>query len=75
MLVDEPSPVVLWECNGNPWQLWFFTNDGSITLSNNTGAFPATFLFSLIITEIYVRPVPWCWVQRKRRTDSNTCLQ
>ncbi|KAF8344864.1 ricin B lectin domain-containing protein [Amanita rubescens] len=34
--VDEASPVVLWECNQNEWQQWIFTDDGLLTLANNT---------------------------------------
>ncbi|KAF8340236.1 ricin B lectin domain-containing protein [Amanita rubescens] len=34
--VDEASPVVLWECNQNYWQQWIFTDDGLLTLANNT---------------------------------------
>ncbi|KAF8811220.1 ricin B-like lectin [Phlegmacium glaucopus] len=34
--VDESSKVVIWECNQNPWQQWIFTDDGLLTLANNT---------------------------------------
>jgi hypothetical protein len=39
MLVDSSSKVVIWECNGNPWQQWIFTDDGLLTLANNTSLF------------------------------------
>ena len=39
MLVDEPSEVVIWECNQNPWQRWNFTYDGLIKLVRNPSAF------------------------------------
>jgi hypothetical protein len=52
MLDEKSSQVVIWECNDNPWQLWYFINEGQFVLANNTGAFPVAPLFLLTITEI-----------------------
>lgn len=34
--VDYAQPAVVWECNQNPQQQWVFTDDGLLTLANNT---------------------------------------
>ncbi|KAI9232437.1 MAG: ricin B lectin domain-containing protein [Podila humilis] len=34
--VDTGNNVVMWECNQNPQQQWIFTDDGLLTLANNT---------------------------------------
>ncbi|KAJ6543908.1 ricin B lectin domain-containing protein [Mycena capillaripes] len=49
--VDRPSEVVIWECNNKPWQQWIFTDDGLITLAQNTSSFSEASLLSLPITE------------------------
>ena len=57
MLVDDPSPVVLSECNQGSEQQWVFTDDGLLTLANNTSAFPAA-PFLLTVAEVYLRSMP-----------------
>jgi hypothetical protein len=38
--VDVSNKVKLWECNQNPQQQWIFTDDGLLTLANNTSSLP-----------------------------------
>jgi tellurite resistance protein TehA-like permease len=51
MPVDSSSKVVIQECNQNAWQQWIFTDDGLLTLANNTSSFPEAPLLLLTITE------------------------
>ena len=37
-IVDSGSPVVIWQCNGNPWQRWSFYNDHTLRLAANQSA-------------------------------------
>lgn len=37
-IVNTGSPVVIWQCNGNPWQQWVFRNGGTLTLASNQSA-------------------------------------
>lgn len=37
--MDDGSKVVIWGCNQNPWQQWIYTDDGLLTLANNTSTF------------------------------------
>ena len=58
MLVDDPSPVVLSECSQDSklqlQQQWIYTDDGLLTLANNTSPFPAAPPFLLTLTEMYI---------------------
>ena len=67
-IVDESSPVVIWECNQNVWQNWRFsditTSIREISLSNNTSA-------SLTPTTIYI----YLFISRFILTYLDLCLE
>ena len=38
LTVDEPHAVIISECNQSSEQQWIFTDDGILTLANNTSS-------------------------------------
>ena len=69
-IVDASSPVVIWECNQNPWQKWKFIDSSAtassrkIELGDNTSA-------SLTTTTIYI----YLFISRFILTYLDLCLE
>ena len=70
--------MVVWECNGNPQQEWVFTDDGLLTLANNTS--PSSSLielnpFVLMLIVLTFRFMPRRNINQEWRSSPNFWMQ
>ena len=57
-IVDASRPVVIWECNQDPWQQWYFTNSG-IKLVKTRVRFSLLIIHMPIHLKTYFRSMHW----------------